>query len=203
MRLRMLLPRAYLVGSPPPHGSIDVPLGVLFLDRLALVEGLAAAGNEQLDLGDPFLEIDRDGDQGHSLLAGLISQLGNLAAVKQELARSLGNVVHPVGLEILGDVAAVEPDLAAVDVGISVFQVRLAIAQALDLGAGQNEPRLDLLEELIVVARAPVARDDLDCRIVGFPRRFRFAGVLLGHFKPSDGLANAPAGAAGPASLNE
>ncbi len=87
--------------------------------------------------------------------------------MEQELARSLGNVVHPVGLQVLGDVAAEQPDLVAVDLGIGIFEVRLAVAQALDLGAGQDEARLDLLQQLVIVPRAAVAGDDLDAGFVG------------------------------------
>ena len=100
--------------------------------------------------------------------------------MEQQLPRSLGNVVHPIGLDVLGDVAAHEPDLAAVEVGVSIFQVRLAVAQALDLGAGQDDPRLDLLQEVKLVPRAAVAGDDLEGAVVRLALRFALAAAL-GH----------------------
>ncbi len=41
----------------PTHGPVDVTLGVLLLQRLALVERLAPPGEVDLDLGDPLLEV--------------------------------------------------------------------------------------------------------------------------------------------------
>ena len=75
----------------------------------------------------------------------------------------------------------IEPDLAAVDLRISIFEVRLAVPQALDLGSRQHDAGLDPLHQLVIVPRAAVARDDLDSRIVGLRRGFCLGGFLLGH----------------------
>src|SRR5205823_8679742 len=99
------LPPSRTVGSPPPQGPVDVALGLLPLERLALIERLAAPGDAELDLGDPLLEVQRQRDQGESFLARLDPQLVDLAAVEQQLAGPLGHVVHSVGLDVFRDVA--------------------------------------------------------------------------------------------------
>src|SRR3954464_8279903 len=88
-------------------------------------------------------------------------------------------MVHAVGLEVLRDVAPVEPDLALVDARVRLLQARLAVAEALDLGAGQDDPGLDRLDQVELVAGAAVARDDLDVLVValGLP----LVRAALGH----------------------
>src|SRR5208337_4021632 len=140
----------------------------------ALVIGLSAASNKELNLGDPLLEIDRQRNQRQTLLPRLGVQLGNLPAVQQELATPLGNEIHAVGLEVFGNVTPEQPDLAVIDLGVRVFQVGLTVAQALDLGAGQNQPCFDLLEQLVLVPGLVIPGNGLDTRIVGLC--FAFGG---------------------------
>ena len=76
--------------------------------------------------------------------------------MEQELAPSLGNVVHAIGLEVFGNVAANQPDLAVADLGIGIFQIRFTPSQALDLCSGQHDTGLDSLQEFIVVTGAAI-----------------------------------------------
>src|SRR4051812_24643517 len=94
---------------PSLHGPIDVALGIFGLERLSLVECLAALGDAELDLGDPLLEVERQRDHGVSLLARLDLEFIDLAAVEQQLAWPLRDVIHPVGLDVFGDVASEQP----------------------------------------------------------------------------------------------
>ena len=64
--------------------------------------------------------------------------------------------------------------------GVRLLEARLAVAEALDLGAGQDDPRLDLLEQVELEPGAAVPGDDLDSAVVGLGR-FRFAAVFLRH----------------------
>ena len=73
-----------------------------------------------------------------------------------------------------------QPDLAAVDLGIGIFQVRLAVAQALDLGSGQDEPRLDLFQQLVSCRARRFRATILIPDSSAFPLVFSFR-VLLGH----------------------
>ncbi len=61
-----------------------------------------------------------------------------------------------------------------VDLRVRVAQVHLAAPDALDLGPAQGDPRLELLEDVVVVPGPPVDDDDLD------PLR-RLAGAWDGH----------------------
>jgi hypothetical protein len=49
--------------------AVDVTLGFLLLERLTLVIGLTTAGDRKFDLGDPFLEVDRQWNERQTLLA--------------------------------------------------------------------------------------------------------------------------------------
>jgi hypothetical protein len=51
------------------QGPVDVALGFLLLERLTLVIGLTTAGDRKFDLGDPLLEVDRQGNERQTLLA--------------------------------------------------------------------------------------------------------------------------------------
>ena len=106
-------------------------------------------------------------------------QLANLLAVEKQLPRALGLVVHAVGLKILGDVAAEQPDLALVHLRVRLFQARLADSQALDLGAGEDEASLDLLDQVVLVAGRAVAGDDVDAAALG---GFGFAAGFAASF---------------------
>src|SRR4051794_4969412 len=67
--------------SPPPHRAIHVAPCVLLLEGIALVVELASAGDADLDLGHPVLEIDLERDERESLLGGLVDELVDLAAM--------------------------------------------------------------------------------------------------------------------------
>ena len=73
-----------------------------------------------------------------------------------------------------------EPDLAAGRSRRRRLPGCLAVAEALDLGPGQDDPGLDLLEQVVLVPGPAVARDDLDAPSsspclalgLGFPASF-------------------------------
>ena len=70
-------------------------------------------------------------------------------------------MVGPGALGVLGDVYAVQPRLVALDVDEPVDQRCAALAQRLHLGPHEHEPRLEDVLEVVVVAGAPVRRDQL------------------------------------------
>jgi len=59
--------------------------------------------------------------------------------VQQQLARPFRLVVEAVGLEIFRNVGIDQPDLAVLGIGIGFRDRGLAIADRLDLGAGQRD----------------------------------------------------------------
>ena len=52
-----------------------------------------------------------------------------------------------------------QPDLALVDHGVGIAELRLALAQRLDLGAEQLDPALEAVEQLELVPGAAVGGD--------------------------------------------
>ena len=64
-------------------------------------------------------------------------------------------------LAVLGDVRADEPGLAVADLAVRALEVRLALAQRLDLGPDEREARLDAIGEVVVVSRPAVVDDQL------------------------------------------
>ncbi len=80
--------------------------------------------------------------------------------VEEELAPAVGVVrTEPRRLAVRGNVDAVEPELAVDDPSVRVLQCDPPAAERLDLRALQDDPALDGLEDLVVVAGAAVGRD--------------------------------------------
>src|SRR5688572_14237069 len=70
---------------PVPHRLPRVAVDVLALDRLALVVGLLAAGQADLDLDPALLEVGPQGNDGVAPLGGLAPELQDLLLVKEKL----------------------------------------------------------------------------------------------------------------------
>src|SRR5262245_54332964 len=80
--------------------------------------------------------------------------------MQQELARTLRRVIEGAALQVLGDVGVDEPDLAAAGIGVGLTNGGLALPQRLDLCAGERDPGLENLADLVVEARLTVVGDD-------------------------------------------
>ena len=103
--------------EPAADGLLLLALGLAVGERVALVVGLLALGQPDLDLGAAVLEVERQRDQGVALVADLALDLGDLGLVEQQLAAAARRVVGPGALGVLRDVDAVQPDLVGVDLG--------------------------------------------------------------------------------------
>src|ERR1700685_4606922 len=131
---------------------------ILLLPRaLALVVELAAPGHGQGELGKPAGEKDRQGDERQPLLFRGLGDLLELAFPQQELPRPLGLMVYHVGLRVKGDVAVDEPQLSVVDAGVGLFDRNLAVADALHFAADQDDAAFDLVQNVVLVPRPPIA----------------------------------------------
>ncbi|MNV04344.1 hypothetical protein D3C71_946360 [compost metagenome] len=70
-------------------------------------------------------------------------------------------MVEAVGLQIFRQVGIDEPDFIALVRRVGFGDIRLAFAQRLDLGAGQHEPCLVGINDLVVETGLAVFRNDL------------------------------------------
>src|SRR5439155_2039632 len=120
------------------HRLADFALGLGFLLVLALVVGLLALGDGELDLGPALLEVEPQGHEREAALRRFGGELGDLTAVQQQLARPLRLVVQPIAHRVFRDIAAEQPDLAAFDLAVGIFETCLRFAQTLHLGAGEH-----------------------------------------------------------------
>src|SRR5215207_11564095 len=134
------------------------------------------ARQRDLHLRARALEVEARRDQREALLARLTDQALDLALVHQQLARALRLMVLARRRRVRRDVDVVQPDLAALHLGVAVLELRLAAAQRLDLGAGEHEAGLPLLEQVVAVRSLLVGRDvghalQLYGREIGAPAR--------------------------------
>ena len=79
-----------------------------------------------------------------------------------------------VGLQIFGNVGVDQPDLAVLGIRVGLRDRGLAVANRLDLGAGQRNAGLNRVLDRIVESGLSVFGDNLDRAL-----------VLIGHIKPS------------------
>jgi hypothetical protein len=146
-------------GAAPAARAGHLALELALLDRPALVADVLAARQRDLDLRARPLEVHAGRDQGQPLLLGLADQPLDLALVHEELARPLRLVVLPLRGRVGRDVHVVQPHLTVLDRGVAVLEHRLAAAQGLDLGAGEHEAALPLVEQVVAVGRLAVGGD--------------------------------------------
>jgi hypothetical protein len=123
------------------------------------------------------LEIDPRRHQRQPPFGDFRGKTIELAAVRQQLARTLGLVVFARGRTVGRDVHGVQPQLAVLDRGIAVLQLGAGLAQRLHLGALEHDPALDAFDQLVAIGRVPVrgdvARSDLALLLLALGHRFR------------------------------
>ena len=139
--------------TPLVQRPLDVATLLARLDRLALVEAVLAARERDLDLRMWAVEVDARRHDGQAALLDLADEAIDLALVGQQLARAFGVVVLAAGGAVGRDVDVVQPQLAVAHLGVAVLDLRRAAAQRLDLGAGEHEAALPLLQQVVAVGR--------------------------------------------------
>src|SRR5262245_49499616 len=155
-----------------PQQPSALPLPAALLLGLALVMQLLAAGERKLELGAALVvEIEPERHERHSLALDRAHEFVDLPAVQEKLAHALGRMVEAASLQVFRDIGVDEPDLAAPRIGIGFRDGRLAAAQRFNLGAGEREPGLERLADLIVEARLAIVGDhtNLAVRFRGHP----------------------------------
>src|SRR3954451_23558525 len=100
---------------PLGHRALDLAPRVALLDRAALVVQVLALRHRELDLGPRPVPVEARGHDRQALLRGRAEQPLDLAAVQQQLPRTLGVVV--LARRLVGrDVHVAQPYLAVLDV---------------------------------------------------------------------------------------
>src|SRR5436190_5200918 len=144
-----------------PHQAPALALPAALLLGLALVVELLAARQRQLDLGAALdVEIELERHQRHALALDRAHQLVDLVAMQKELARALGRMVEAAPLQVFRNRGIDQPDLPAARIRVGFGDGRLALPQRFDLGAGERDPGLEDLADLVVEARLAIMGDD-------------------------------------------
>jgi hypothetical protein len=177
--------------QPIAELASDLPIGVTLGDCLPLVKGPPAACQADLHLRPAVLEVQRQRHERDAGVAQPPGDLVDLAAVQEQLAGATGLVqragaVAAVG--VLGDVQAVEHQLAVVLLDERVDQRRVASAQGFHLIADQDDPGLVCLEDRVVVPGPPVRGDEPAAWFPG-----RGALLVIQSVNPAGGAGHAAA----------
>ncbi len=141
------------------QGAADLALGVALRQGVALVVRRLAGAQPDLELGVAVAPVQAHGHDGPPALLGEALHRLDLAAVQEQLARPGRVVVRAVAERVLRDGGLHEERLAVADHAVGLRQRRLAAAQRLHLGAGQHQPGLERVGDLVVEPGAPVDRD--------------------------------------------
>src|SRR5690606_26609636 len=143
----------------------DRPLGlapVLLLPQgLPFVVLLLALRQGDLDLRPAVLEVEGQRHDGVARLLGLGLQLVDLLAVQQQLPLAPRAVVGPGALAVLRYVDVVQPPLVVGQLDEAVHQRRPALTQRLHLGTREDQAGLVGVDDVVVVPRLLVLRDQL------------------------------------------
>ena len=148
-----LLGAALFSLQPFHRGAFELAVGLAFLEVFAFVELGFALAHRQRDFDLAVLPVERERHEGVALDGRQAEQFADFGFVQQEFAGGLGLVVLQVAVGVFVDVGVVEADLAIFDAGEGVADLAFAGAQRLDLGAVQDDPGLEGLQDVIVPPR--------------------------------------------------
>src|SRR5581483_3404178 len=159
-RFPRAIPARVEAGAPPLFGCTDSIGAPWARRRSPTPAGLALDLAPVLPLGDRLALLELPAPPREPALGRLPHQPLDLAAVEQQLAGTHGLVAPLVHRLLVGrDVHALEPHLPVPHPRIRLRERSAAPAERLDLRAGQHDPGLEPLEDLVVVKRPPVGDD--------------------------------------------
>ena len=143
----------------PSHGALNIAFHGGGFHRFAFVVQLLAAANAHQHFGSPFFEVHLSGTSVSPFSnAWLANFLISRRCIKK-LARPAWLMVHPVGLQILGNVAAHQPDFALRDAAVGFVERQPASAQTFHLAADQHDAAFERVDHLVFVPCAAVLGD--------------------------------------------
>ena len=146
--------------APATERPLDLPIGLALRDVAALVEPLLALPQRELDLCPPVLEVSRVGTSVKPRSRTFpISDSISLRCRSSFRSRS-GSWLLTLPWRTRR-CARRRASLPVAHVRVRLLQRRAALAQRLDLGAGQHDAGLVPLEQVVVVPRAAVLCDQL------------------------------------------
>lgn len=144
----------------------DFPRRLLLFQGFALIVGLLALAQTNLQFDPALFKIDAGRDDRKPTLVNFADQFKNLGVMEQELAhprRVRG--IFPAALLIGTDVHVVDEDLAVLDPAEGLLKADLAEPQRLHLGAGQDQAGFKDIVDKIVVVRLFITGDKFDAHI--------------------------------------
>ena len=127
----------------PPlfHGPVNLPLGIPPGDALPLIVELFALAQPNGNLHTGPLQIDRQRNQGVTILFHQPIQPEDLPFVHQKAARAHGIFIKDIPLLIRADVHPQNKQFPVFDATIGIFQVEPAGPNGFHLGARQGYTR--------------------------------------------------------------
>src|SRR6266446_2567119 len=147
--------------APRLQRSLHVSVGLALRDVAALVSTLLAPGQRELDLRPPVLEVELRRNERQTPLGDLAGQGVDLFPVEEEFAVPIRIMIGEIALVVDRDVGADQPGLPLADIRVGLLERGPAVPKGLHLCAGQHDPRLDPLEQMVVVPRSAVVDDQM------------------------------------------
>ena len=155
-------------GLSSDHPAFHVAPVVLVADGVALVVQFLAAGQADLELGQPLFVDEQEGrDDGIAPFFHFGGQLPEFAGGEEEFAVALGLMVVVAAEIVFGDVHVDDEKLMPLEAAIRLGQAHLALPDRLDLGAGELDPRHVLLVDEVLEVGFFVLYGDLFFQKVG------------------------------------
>src|SRR5215211_6482818 len=116
----------------------------------ALVVGLLAFGQRDLDLGASILEIDTGRNNGHAFDTDVVPHFTDLFFMQKQTSLATRFMVETAGLFIGSNVCFEQPGLLTIlNIHIGFLNADLPGADGFDLAASQFEPGFKLLHQKI------------------------------------------------------
>jgi len=124
------------------EGTLHIALIFPAFQIFTLVVEPFPLANTDFDLGLAFCEVDLQRHEGEPSFPGFGVDLADLLLMQEELPGPKRFMVVAVAVRIGTDVHLVEKDLALLDGGVAVLEVRPALTEGLDFRTDKDHPGL-------------------------------------------------------------
>src|SRR3990172_4116315 len=141
---------------PPRHRTLHLAFRLSLRDRVPSIGVLAAAGEPERHLGPALIEVDLERNERVAALLDLAPDLVDLLAAEQELAVPERRVAEVRGCGVLADAAVHQEQLLPPRLSVGVGERDIPIPERLHFAAGQRQPSLVALLDVVVEPGTPV-----------------------------------------------